>query len=228
MVFQHFSLFETLTVAENIALALEPSQSAADAAGAHSRGFRQIRAAARSAPARPQHVGGRAAAGRDRALPAAGAAAADHGRADVRADAASRRQLFETLRRLAGEGCSILYISHKLDEIRALCDRATVLRARPGQRRLRSAQRVVIVACADDDRRRPAASTTPRGARGRRRLVVSGLSLPSDDPFGTIAVENRASRAAGEIVGIAGVSGNGQKELMAAISGERPLAERRR
>ena len=36
--------------------------------------------------------------------------------------------LFGTLRRLAGEGCSILYISHKLDEIRALCDRATVLR----------------------------------------------------------------------------------------------------
>ena len=38
-------------------------------------------------------------------------------------------KLFETLRRLAEEGCSILYISHKLDEIRALCHRATVLRA---------------------------------------------------------------------------------------------------
>ena len=37
-------------------------------------------------------------------------------------------KLFETLRRLAAEGCSILYISHKLDEIRALCHRATVLR----------------------------------------------------------------------------------------------------
>jgi simple sugar transport system ATP-binding protein len=38
-------------------------------------------------------------------------------------------KLFETLRRLASEGCSILYISHKLDEIRALCHKATVLRA---------------------------------------------------------------------------------------------------
>ena len=37
-------------------------------------------------------------------------------------------KLFVTLRQLAAEGCSILYISHKLDEIRALCDRCTVLR----------------------------------------------------------------------------------------------------
>ena len=37
-------------------------------------------------------------------------------------------RLFETLRQLAAEGCSILYISHKLHEIRALCDRATILR----------------------------------------------------------------------------------------------------
>src|SRR6185503_522464 len=37
-------------------------------------------------------------------------------------------RLFETLRKLAGEGCSILYISHKLQEIMALCDRATILR----------------------------------------------------------------------------------------------------
>ena len=39
------------------------------------------------------------------------------------------RTLFATLRQLAAEGCSILYISHKLDEIQALCDIATVLRA---------------------------------------------------------------------------------------------------
>ena len=37
-------------------------------------------------------------------------------------------QLFETLRQLAAEGCSILYISHKLDEIQALCDARTILR----------------------------------------------------------------------------------------------------
>ena len=51
------------------------------------------------------------------------------------------RKLFETLRQLAAEGCSILYISHKLDEIQELCHTATVLRAGQGHRHLRSARR---------------------------------------------------------------------------------------
>lgn len=130
-------------------------------------------------------------------------------------------QLFKTLRRLAEEGCSILYISHKLDEIRALCQRATVLR-----------QGKVVAAC--DPTKETAASLAsmmigtdlnrpaPRGkpAEGEVRLRVSNLSLRSPEPFGVdldcLSVEVRA----GEIVGIAGVAGNGQIELQEALSGE--------
>ena len=89
MVFQHFSLFETLTVADNIALALEGDARRPRTARAHPR-----RLAAKyglpldPAPLRAHDVGRRAPARRDRPLPAAGSAPADHGRADVGADAA--------------------------------------------------------------------------------------------------------------------------------------------
>jgi general nucleoside transport system ATP-binding protein len=54
-------------------------------------------------------------------------------------------------------------------------------------------------------------------------LSVEHLTLPADDPFGTSLHAISLAVRAGEIVGIAGVSGNGQKELMAALSGERPV-----
>ena len=94
-------------------------------------------------------------------------------------------KLFETLRRLAGEGCSILYISHKLDEIRALCHKATVLRAGrvtgecdPRNESSSSLARMMIGSDLPHPRHREARA-------GDDALVVSGLSLPSDDPFGT-------------------------------------------
>jgi simple sugar transport system ATP-binding protein len=129
--------------------------------------------------------------------------------------------LFTVLRRLAAEGCSILYISHKLDEILALCENATVLRA----------GRVVGTA---DPRRSTAASLaelmTGSAVPACRRiaepklgpvcLAVDSLSLPSDEPFGTTLHEVALSLRGGEILGIAGVAGNGQKEFLAALSGE--------
>ena len=179
MVFQHFSLFETLTVAENIALALDARPR---------RRRPRPRASARCRqryglpldprPPRAHDVGRRAPARRDRALPAAGPAAADHGRADVGADAAGGRR--SCSRRCAGspaEGCSILYISHKLDEIRALCHNATVLRGGPRHRRLRSAAGDVVGARAHDDRRRPAASAASRSAHARRRRAGRARSV---------------------------------------------------
>jgi simple sugar transport system ATP-binding protein len=63
---------------------------------------------------------------------------------------------------------------------------------------------------------RPAA-TRP----GADALVVDGLTLSSDDPFGTRLDDVRLTVGGGEIVGIAGVAGNGQRELLAALSGER-------
>jgi simple sugar transport system ATP-binding protein len=134
-------------------------------------------------------------------------------------------RLFETLRRLAAEGCSILYISHKLDEIRALCHKATVLRAGrvtgecdPRKESSSSLARMMIGSDLPHPRHREAHAGAPA-------LVVSGLTLASADPFGTALADISLTVRAGEIVGIAGVSGNGQNELTAAISGERTQAD---
>ena len=61
---------------------------------------------------------------------------------------------------------------------------------------------------------------------GEARLVLAGLNRESPDPFGTDLKDMHLTVHAGEIVGIAGVSGNGQQELLAAISGEERLAEK--
>jgi simple sugar transport system ATP-binding protein len=137
-------------------------------------------------------------------------------------------KLFETLRRLAAEGRSILYISHKLDEIRALCHRATVLRAGrvTGEcdPRAESAAGLARMMIGSD---LPHPGERERKASGDGVLVVDGLSLPSEDPFGTTLHDISLTVRAGEIVGIAGVSGNGQAELMLALSGEHRVARAR-
>jgi len=129
-------------------------------------------------------------------------------------------KLFVVLKKLASEGCSILYISHKLHEIRELCKACTVLRGgkvtgvcNPAQESNASLSRLMIGA-------EPPQLTHRPQQPGAAVLRVQALSLPKDDQFGVdldgISLEVRA----GEIVGIAGVSGNGQKELLVALSGE--------
>ena len=87
-------------------------------------------------------------------------------------------QLFETLRRLAGEGCAILYISHKLDGDQALCDRATILRRRQGGGGMRSRARNLQAPGRADDRRRAETGSTAERRQagpppaGRRRSVA--------------------------------------------------------
>ena len=225
MVFQHFSLFETLTVAENIALALDRERSGDDLAA-------RIREVSRhyGLPLDPErHVHTMSVGERQRVeivrclLQDPKLLIMDEPTSVLTPQAVEK--LFETLRRLSAEGCSILYISHKLDEIRALCTRATVLRAGrvtgtcdPREESSASLARMMIGGDLPHPQHRDAQAGEPR-------LVVDGLSLPADDPFGTPLHEIRLTVHAGEIVGIAGVSGNGQKELMAALSGERTVAD---
>ena len=116
-------------------------------------------------------------------------------------------KLFTTLRTLASEGRSILYISHKLDEIRALCHRATVLRAGrvtgtcdPRKETAASLARMMIGGDLPRPRHRIAHPGEPR-------LVVERLSLEADDPFGTPLADVSLAVHAGEIVGLAGISG---------------------
>jgi len=130
------------------------------------------------------------------------------------------QSLFVTLRKLADQGCSILYISHKLDEIRALCHHCTVLRGGrvtgevdPGTQSNADLSRLMIGA-------EPPRLSSERSPPGETVLAVRDLRLARRDQFGVdldgIALDVRA----GEILGIAGVSGNGQQELLAALSGE--------
>jgi simple sugar transport system ATP-binding protein len=130
------------------------------------------------------------------------------------------QKLFKVLRRLASEGCSILYISHKLDEIQSLCESATVMRGGrvtgnvdPRKETQASLAQLMVGHSLPDYTRR---EHNP----GDVRLAVKNLSVASPDPFGTSLENVSFSVHAGEIFGIAGVSGNGQAELLAALSGE--------
>jgi general nucleoside transport system ATP-binding protein len=225
MVFQHFSLFETLTVADNIALALDSASVSADLP----QRIREV-SAKYGLPLDPaRHVYTMSVGERQRVeivrclLQDPRLLIMDEPTSVLTPQAVE--QLFETLRRLAGEGCSILYISHKLDEIRALCHKATVLRGGkvtgtcdPRQESSSSLARMMIGGDLPHPQHR-------EGEAGADALVVHNLTLPADDPFGTPLVGIQLTVRAGEIVGIAGVSGNGQKELMAALSGERVLPD---
>jgi simple sugar transport system ATP-binding protein len=131
------------------------------------------------------------------------------------------QKLFETLRRLASEGVSILYISHKLHEIQSLCHGATVMRggkvtgtATPARETPASLARMMI------GRELPVCEIPAYTGEAVPVLTVKGLSHTPDDPFGTSLKDISLEVHRGEIVGIAGISGNGQAELLAALSGE--------
>lgn len=136
-------------------------------------------------------------------------------------------KLFETLRQLAGEGCSILYISHKLDEVRELCHSATVLRngaitgvTRPGSMSSAELARMMVGSELPQMKVKPAKPTA------EPLLQVRDLSARPSELCGASLEDVSFDVHGGEIVGIAGVSGNGQAELAALISGERTLPER--
>ena len=220
MVFQHFSLFETLTVAENISLALDEKVAPAALAP-------RIRAVSQSygLPLDPERLVHSMSVGeRQRVeivrclLQSPRLLIMDEPTSVLTPQAVLK--LFESLRRLAAEGCSILYISHKLDEIQSLCDRATVLRAgrvsgtaNPREESARSLAQLMI------GRELPACRLGP-ARPGAPRLALQGLSLATADPFGTPLQDLQLQVHGGEIVGIAGISGNGQQELLRALSGE--------
>jgi simple sugar transport system ATP-binding protein len=226
MVFQHFSLFETLTVVENVALACDdhvPLETLAARIESVAQRY--------GLPIDPRRlIHGMSVGERQRVeivrclLQEPKLLILDEPTSVLTPQAV--QALFATLRRLAAEGLSILYISHKLGEIRELCDVATVLRhgrvsgrAIPREETNASLARLMVGSELRECRLDP-------GAPGPALLEIVNLSLPSEDPFGTPLRQVNLGVRSGEIVGIAGVSGNGQKELQAAISGETLSAER--
>ena len=134
-------------------------------------------------------------------------------------------RLFETLRKMAEEGRTIVFISHKLDEVMAVADRISVLRG---------AQNVASVPRAETDKRALArlmvghdvSSRTQRADSGAAGvcLEVRGLEAPGDRGFQVLHGIN-LEVLRGEVLGVAGVSGNGQRELTEVIAGiRRPSA----
>ena len=224
MVYQHFSLFETLTAAENVWLGLDKQRTLAEVTA-------RIREVAgvyglELDPLRPVHtlsVGERQRVEIVRALMTNPKLLILDEPTSVLTPQAVQT-LFVTLRKLAAEGCAILYISHKLDEIRALCHHCTVLRGGrvtgevdPALETNASLSRLMIGA-------EPPQLRHAESKAGAAVLRVDRLSLAQADPFAMPLDAVSFTVRAGEIVGIAGVSGNGQQELMAAISGEDPRA----
>jgi len=226
MVYQHFSLFDTLSAAENVWLGLDKALSLAEVTA-------RINAVAQSYglaldPARPVHtlsVGERQRVEIVRALMTNPQLLILDEPTSVLTPQAVQT-LFQTLRKLAEQGCSILYISHKLDEIRALCHHCTVLRGGkvtgevdPRGQSNAELSRLMIGA-------EPPQLQHEARAAGPLALALQGLSLAKAEPFGTSLEGIALQLHAGEILGVAGVSGNGQQELMAALSGEDPRAPR--
>ncbi len=222
MVFQHFSLFEAMTVLENIALGLDETVPAEELKA-------RIKAILDSYslpldPDREVHtlsVGERQRIEIVRCLLQKPKLLIMDEPTSVLTPQEVER-LFATLRQIAAQGCSILYISHKLHEIKALCETATILR---GGRvvascdpRIETTRRMaeLMIGAELKSIERPAGD----GKAGAARLVVDRLDMPGEPPFGTNLRGISFSAHAGEILGIAGVAGNGQAELLLALSGE--------
>jgi ABC-type uncharacterized transport system ATPase subunit len=224
MVFQHFSLFEALTVSENIELGINPELAKGDLRsrivevstyygltldpdrliGDLSVGQRQRVEIVRCLLQNPRLI-----------IMDEPTSVLTPQEVDV---------LFATLRKLGEEGCSILYISHKLEEIRALCHRATILRG----------GRVVATCTPAEETAKSLAElmigqvVTPAKREGSHagdvRFRMKNVTLPSTHPFGVDLENVTLDLRGGEIVGIAGVAGNGQEELMEVLIGERTVS----
>jgi ABC-type uncharacterized transport system ATPase subunit len=221
MVTQHFSLVGPMTVAENVALGAPP-------------GFRLERTALRDKVVRASERYGVAV---DPSALVERLSVGERQRVEI-LKALSRdcrvlildeptavlvpqevEGLFSSIRRLCSEGLSVVFISHKLNEVMAISDRITVL----------SHGRVVgtVERTATDERGLArmmvgdvtfgVSATTARG-RGAPVLQISGLTFTSDDGIQRLKGIDLTVRT-GEIVGVAGVSGNGQTELAGALSG---------
>src|ERR1700676_5244276 len=207
MVFQHFSLFENLTVAENVALGLPPTESFKSISERLQETARQY-----GLPLDPKREVWRLSVGERQRIEIVRALMQnpkllilDEPTAVLTPQEAD--QLFVTLERLRGEGRAILYISHKLDEVKRLCDTATILRTakkvatcNPRLETAASLARMMVGADIGE----------VKAASGRDvsvpRLVIHRLSLEPDDPHGTRLQEISLEVRGGEIVGIAGVS----------------------
>lgn len=132
------------------------------------------------------------------------------------------RDLYRTLKKMAAEGCTVIFITHKLQEVMEAADTITILRG---------GKTVATVKKSETSEKELARLMVgrdilwqggkPQAAKGETVLEIRGLKALNDK--GLLALKGiELSVAAGEILGIAGVAGNGQRELAEVIAGLRP------
>ncbi|MCB1439861.1 MAG: ABC transporter ATP-binding protein [Nitratireductor sp.] len=223
MVFQHFSLFEALTAAENIALSLDattPISQIADTARRLSVDY--------GLPLDPDAMVGDLSVGeRQRIeiirclLQKPDLIILDEPTSVLTPQEANK--MFETLERLKAEGKSILYISHRLDEVKRLCDTATVLRhgnvvghCNPQEETATTLANMMVGTDVQNASRELSQAVEP----GEPLIEINSLDRPPATPFSIPLRGINLKVRAGEVVGIAGVAGNGQGEFFEAVSGE--------
>ena len=240
MVHQHFMLVPTLTVAENLTLGSEPV-----------RGIQLDRAAAEAATRElSERTGLRVEAARKVSSLSVGELqrveilkALYRGARVLILDEPTAvlsppevQELWTVLRRLREDGGTIILITHKLDEVMAISDTITVMQLGRTVARLRTAEttpreiaRAMVgrdVSLALDALSAPAPSSI--AGTGGAHTLLSVRDLRVSTPMRERAVDGVSfDIAAGEILGIAGVEGNGQTELIEAIAGLRPAGSGR-
>ena len=212
MVFQHFSLFDALTVTQNIALALAGERDMA----ALARRIEKV-SGDYGLPLRPNAVVADLSVGERQRIEVVRCLLQeprllilDEPTAVLTPQEAD--QLFVTLERLAGEGCALLYISHRLEEVKRLCHDATILRhgrlvARVDPQQESAASLAKLMIGSDVAALKPASGAAP----GAPLLELVGLSMPTDDPFGVALKSIDLVVRSGEIVAVAG--GRGQRPV---------------
>ena len=223
MVFQHFSLFDAMSVAENIALGMENAPRRRELS-------QQIREVSNTykLPLDPNRIIGDLSVGERQRVEIIRCLLQNPKLLimDEPTSVLTPQEvdiLFETLNKLSAEGTAILYISHKLEEIRTLCHHATILRlgkvvgnCDPTQQTARKLAEMMVGEALHTPTRK---NLHP----GQVVLGLHGLSLASKNPFGTSLKNINLSVRSGEVMGIGGVAGNGQDEFLLALGGETPV-----
>ena len=220
MVFQHFSLFDALSVAENISLGMESPPNQRDLA-------KKIKSVSNSygLPLEPgKTVGSLSAGERQRVeivrclLQKPKLLIMDEPTSVLTPQEV--QILFETLRKIKSEGRSILYISHKLEEIRKLCDTATILRlgkkvetCTPSKTSSNELAEMMVGSSIQIPQQK-------KREIGNILLSLENIVSKSINTFGTSLSNLTLDLHAGEIFGVGGVAGNGQDELLSILSGE--------
>ncbi len=226
MVFQHFSLFDALSVAENIALAMPGEFDMSKLSERISRVSKEY-----GLPLKPAAIVADLSVGERQRIEIVRCLLQepkllimDEPTAVLTPQEAD--QLFRTLARLAKDGCAVIYISHRLEEVKRLCHAVTILRhgkvvatADPAQETASSLAKLMVGGDIHVVR------AARRDAKGKIRLKLDHLNLHADGPFAVALKNITLDVKAGEVVAIAGVAGNGQSELFDAVSGERSLAK---